>query len=182
MKLLLTVSFLISLTACQNLRHKKSELKWSELNSWSITAKMAITDGQQSGSGKIDWKLSKTNFEARFRAPLGQGSWKLTEERNGARLTSSKHPDKFSTNAQRLLVDELGWSFPLEKLKYWLRGFEYLQTPNEHKKPIDTIDDKEWHINYQKWQHTTMGLLPTKIKASKPPYSVKLIIYHWDFD
>jgi len=173
---------LISLSACQNVKHKQVNHNWTDINSWSISGKMAIDDGHQSGSGKFDWKVSTTNLEARFKAPLGQGSWIIMEDNNGARLTSSKHPDRFANNAQLLLSDELGWSFPLEKLKYWLRGYQHLQKQEKHEQAIDSLDDAEWHISYQKWQHTAMGLLPTKIKASKPPYTVKLIIYHWNFD
>ena len=182
MRTLIVLILLIGLFSCQNMKHKHTKLKWSEVNNWSVTGKMAINDGHQSGSGKFDWIMNNNQLEAQLKAPLGQGSWKFTEDNNGAHLTSSKHPDKYSSNAQQLLNNELGWPFPLEKLKYWLRGFEYLQAPFEHKNPIDGIDDNDWHISYQKWQHTAMGLLPTKIKANKPPYSVKLIIYQWDFD
>lgn len=178
---------LIGLVAChnskyQNLKPKQMIRNWSDIKSWSLTGKMAINDGKQNGSGSFYWKVSSSNFEAQFKSLLGLSRWKIIEDANQAHLISSKHPEKFASNAQLLISSELGWPFPLEKLKYWLRGFEYLHTPDEHKKTIDTIEDTEWNISYQKWKKTPMGLLPTKIKASKPPYSVKLIIYHWNFD
>jgi len=182
MRYLLPFLFLIGLSACQNLKHKQTKLKWSAMHSWSVTGKMSINDGLQSGSGKFDWIKSDSHFEAQFKAPLGQGSWKITENNKEARLSSSKHADRFADNAQELISNELGWSFPLENLNYWLRGFHYLDEPYKHKNNIDNIQESGWNISYQKWQSTPMGLLPTKIKASKPPYSVKLIIYHWNFD
>jgi outer membrane lipoprotein LolB len=182
MRIIVTLLLLIGLSACQTIKHKQLHQNWDEVNSWSLSGKMAINDGKQNGSGKFNWKVSPTHLEAQFKAPLGQGSWKIIEDNYQAQLISSKHPDKYAADAQILISNELGWTFPLKKLKYWLRGFEYLQTPKKHKKNIDTIADSEWQISYQRWEHTPMGLLPTKIKASKPPYSVKLIIYHWNFD
>lgn len=182
MRVFITTLIFLGFSACHRVNHKQLSSHWSDINSWSITGKIAITDGRQSASGKFDWEISPENFTAQFKAPLGQGSWKISEDNNQAHLISSKHPDKFARNAQDLISNELGWSFPLEKLKFWIRGFEYLQTLNKHEKPIESISEEEWHVSYQKWQNTPLGLLPAKIKASKPPYSVKLIIYQWDFN
>jgi len=185
MRILVLVILAVVLVSCQSLKTKTSKtqaFKWSEINSWAFTGKMAINDGHNSGSGKINWKINQGQLLAQFKAPLGQGSWEIEENTQGAHLTSSRNPEQFANDAQTLISNELGWLFPLEKLKYWLRGYAHLAPLEPHQIANQNIKDAGWEITYQKWQTTKMGLLPFKIKANKSPHSLKLIIYKWTFD
>jgi outer membrane lipoprotein LolB len=178
---------LTTLQSCQknnSLRHKPKQVQWSAITSWAFTGKMAINDGHNSGSGIVKWKVSNNNETyAQFKAPLGQGSWTLTEANGQAKLSSSRRGTSIADDAQILISHELGWQFPWHQLQFWLRGYAYDQhklTP--HSKPLSLLNDDGWEISYQQWTQTAMGLLPKKIKARKDNFSVKLFIYTWKID
>lgn len=181
--LLLIFSAVILLSSChKNKKPHHSVSQWSQLNSWSFNGKMAINDGKNNGSGRIKWLATESNTQAQFKAPLGQGSWDIQENQNNATLMSSANGKTTAQSAQLLISNELGWHFPWNKLEYWFRGQQSNSDIKIINKEIESITDGEWHITYTKWQQTPLGLLPKKIKASKPPYSVKLVIYKWNFE
>ncbi len=152
-------------------------------NNWSITGKFALSNGKENGSGKITYTVNKPIIHAKFKAPLGQGSWEVKQDKNKAELLSSKHNPIYGNNAQILISQELGWDFPWDNLFYWLQGFKSNERVTSHfSNSIKKIHDDGWTITYNKWTQTANGFLPKKIKASKPPYTVKLIIYNWNFD
>jgi outer membrane lipoprotein LolB len=181
---LITLALLIALifSACNgNHKVKTKTLKhWSQVNHWSITGKMAINGGRNSGSGRIKWRVEDNKLTAEFKAPLGQANWKIIETTTQAKLTSSINGESFADTAQILISHELGWEFPWSELNYWLRGYPYKHELTQHNNPPDSINEKGWNIEIHKWTNTPIGMLPKKITASKPPYKVKIIIYDWE--
>ncbi|VAW33887.1 hypothetical protein MNBD_GAMMA01-1274 [hydrothermal vent metagenome] len=180
--LIVLISLLFS---CQKNRQLKPDTKfsqWSQVKSWSLTGKMAINDGQNSGSGRIKWLVSGNEINARFKAPLGQGSWSVYATDDTAKLTSSINGEMFATDAQMLIAQELGWHFPWNNLQYWLRGYSSDAVLQKHDVTFTTLHEDGWDISYKQWMPTAIGLLPKKITAQKSPYTVKLIIYAWDIN
>jgi len=172
---------MIILTSCQK-QHRtvKTFNHWQQVSSWSFNGKMAINDGHNSGSGRINWQVTSTGTNAQFNAALGQGNWSIFAEKDQARLTSSRNGDQFAKKAETLIFNELGWHFPWDNLQYWLRGYKLNDNLQAHSITPELLLDDGWKITYQKWVETAVGLLPKKIKASKDSYSVKLIIYAWE--
>ena len=173
------------LVACQKNKQTKpnaTHKSWHQVKSWTLKGKMAINDGQNSGSGTFKWLMTGANTNARFKAPFGQGSWNIQETEISATLTSSKNGNTVADSAEELISNELGWHFPWNNLKYWLRGYKSNPNLPTSKTMPQSFQDDGWTISYQKWMPTPMGLLPKKIYASKPPYSVKLIIYSWSIE
>ncbi|MFK8012911.1 MAG: lipoprotein insertase outer membrane protein LolB, partial [Marinicellaceae bacterium] len=144
--------------------------------------KMAINDGLNNGSGRVKWLGTKHSIEAQFKAPLGQGSWTINETAANATLISSVNGESMAETAQELISYELGWHFPWNKLQYWLRGHQSDQAIQKIVKPKQSFTDSQWRIEFTQWTQTSLGLLPKKIKAIKAPYSVKLVIYDWQFE
>jgi len=181
--LFLVIISVLLLSSCQkNKKPHQAKNQWSQVKSWSFNGKLAINDGKNNGSGRIKWLVTNNNTKAQFKAPLGQGSWDIQENQNSATLMSSTNGKTTAENAQILISKELGWHFPWDKLKYWFRGHQSESEIETIHQKIESITDGDWQITYTKWQQTPMGLLPKKIKASKPPYSVKLVIYKWNFE
>jgi len=180
--LIVFITVLLFCTACQNKKPKNPINNWKNVKSWTFKGKMAINDGNNNGSGRVEWLVSLNNIQAQFKAPLGQGSWEIFEFENSAKLHSSINGETNADNAELLISNELGWHFPWNSLQYWLRGHKTNETITSISQPKSDFMDANWHISYTQWMPSPLGLLPKKITASNPPYSVKLIIYKWDFE
>lgn len=177
--LLLTIVFL---TACQkNKRTKQTQLNnWSQVSTWSFKGKIAINDGKESGSGRFTWKNIKGESRAKFIAPLGQGSWEIIKSKKKATLVSSQQGTKHAPNIDTLLQNEFGWLFPWNNLINWVRGHTSDSVLKRHNSLPVSLSENEWNITIIKWMDTPIGKLPKKIKATKPPYSLKVVIYQWE--
>jgi len=184
LRLISLISLCILLASCTSLQKKPSpiDVTQSASKNWSLTGKFALSNGKENGSGKITYSVNNQNIHAKFKAPLGQGSWEIKQDKDKAELLSNRHNPVYGNNAQLLISQELGWDFPWDSLPFWLRGYETNGKTTTHIKEIDEIHDNGWTISYSKWVQTSDGLLPRKIKASKHPYTVKLFIYKWTLD
>ena len=185
LRLIYLISLCILLASCTHLQKKSGSLDVTQSASknWSLNGKFALSNGKKNGSGKISYSVNNKTIHAKFKAPLGQGSWEVKQQNNKAELISSKHHPMYGNSAQKLISQELGWNFPWDSLIYWLQGFKSNEKITTHlSNNLKEIQDNGWTITYAKWIQTANGFLPKKIKASKPPYTVKLIIYNWNFD
>lgn len=186
LKFAIALFCLMTLSSCMKTKSIKSNSEirvWNDISEWSFKGKMAINNGKNSGSGRVTWNQNKTTLKASFKAPLGQGSWIITEQENKSELISSTNGTISANNAEALISNELGWFFPWHKIKYWLRGYNSeVNELAQHKILPELIHDSGWEIHFQQWTKTQAGLLPRKIKAIKPPYSVKVIIYDWEIE
>lgn len=178
---LLSILILVFINGCQK-THKPGQKfsSWKQVTSWSVQGKMSIRQDNKRGSGKFSWLSTKESTDAQFSAALGQGSWKIHEDYKGANLTSSENGNLSGSNAGHLISSELGWRFPWENLPFWLRGFVLNQKLEIHSDLPENISDNSWEISYGKWMNTSIGLLPKVITATKPPYTVKVVIYDWE--
>jgi outer membrane lipoprotein LolB len=181
-RLVALLCFSVLMTACHRntIKPKGNITQWQKIEQWSFKGKMAINDGQHSGSGNLVWKVNSMGTYAQFKAALGQGSWRISATEKQATLESSQHGVLMGTDATTLIKQELGWEFPWQNLKFWVRGYANHQILSPHTELPKSFQDDGWTITYQKWMNTSLGPLPKKIKAVKDNYSVKLIIYNWD--
>jgi len=183
LNLSLLLSSLVFLSSCQKRTRVKDTATpkiWQEVKEWSFIGKMAINDGHNSGSGKIKWLVTNNTIQAEFKAPLGQGSWKIIENKDFSTIISSRNGKFTGTDTEELIAQELGWDFPWNALKSWLRGTPSHTPAKDLKDTPLHFSDQGWNLEFTQSIQTSVGLLPKRIKASKPPYSVKLIIYRWD--
>ena len=170
------------LISCKSLQKMQRPIAndWNHIKSWSFNGKIAINDGIDSGSGRISWKTNINNTQLKFKAPLGQGRWEINETPEKSTLISSKNGLISAPTTDLLIEKELGWTFPWDALKYWIRGYKHNEELKKHTILPKGFYENEWHITYSQWMDTPMGFLPKKLKATKPPYSIKVIIYQWN--
>ncbi|HEV2606642.1 MAG TPA: outer membrane lipoprotein LolB, partial [Xanthomonadaceae bacterium] len=89
---------------------------------WALSGHIAISDGKDGGSGRIDWKQHGTDFDIRLSAPVTRQSWRLVREGDRVRLEGLEGGTREGTDAQALLYQALGWLVPVDALSAWARG------------------------------------------------------------
>jgi outer membrane lipoprotein LolB len=183
-------------TACQsNTRHRlrsapatSAELRQRiQAGPWRLEGKMALSDGVESGSGRLQWQKDSGFNTVELTAPLGQGQWQLQETPQGAILRSSRRGVVTAASAAQLLEAEIGWAVPWAAMQHWLFGQAATDAPVwQSQQPGTTgavrqLHENGWDIVYSRYKATKLGLLPHKIVARQGPYHVKVVIKHWHF-
>ena len=155
----------------------------SELSSYQFKGKMSFSDGQDGGSGSIQWQNNGGLISARLKAPLGSKSWHLTEQKVGAQLISNG-ATLIADSGQTLISDQLGWQVPWQHLKSWVLGRPHNQNQGQVTWQTDgfIIQEGGWQIEYSRlktYSDDSSKQLPHKIVARKNNYSIKLAIKQW---
>ena len=179
------ISVLLLLAACAQKRPDVvGQTQWQPPTAgqaFSLTGKMSFSDGQQGGSGQLEWQNNGTSLSVTLKAPLSKRSWQLTEFPDYATLRYDDGSMDYADQTDPLLDAQMGWDVPWEALKMWVRG-EHTPSGSRQLKDDDevVINDQGWQIVYSRFKTTAAGQrFPSRIFARKDTYSIKLVIKQW---
>lgn len=153
-----------------------------ERESWALRGRIAVSDGEDGGSARINWDAGPNRYELWIYAPLAQGTWRLEGDSEGAVLAGPEGTFR-GPDAQSLLIQHLGWHLPVTGLRYWVRG---LEAPGpvgdlefDAKGRLAVLEQDGWTVTYTDWSSYPELDMPRRIEAVFPPYQVKLVVQDW---
>ena len=103
-------------------------LKLNAIDEWAMTGKISLDDGDQGGSGRLQWDVKPEISELDFHGALGRGAWHLQISPQGALLKMADGTEQLAADIDELIQDRVGWPIPLDALRWWVRG---LSAPGE---------------------------------------------------
>lgn len=152
---------------------------------WSLSGRIAISDGRDGGSGRIDWTQHGHDFDIRLSAPVTRQSWRMVREGDHVRLEGLDGGTREGEDAQALLQQTLGWVVPVDALAAWVRGMR--ADPANAQIQFDAdgapalLTEQGWSVDYRAWDRGTTPLpLPQKVFASDGKDRVRLLVDHWN--
>ncbi len=160
----------------------RREAQLAQRDTWKLTGRIAVSDGRDGGSGRIEWHQSADAFEITLNAPVTRQSWTLTGDASFARLDGLDGGPYFGDDAQSVLEEHIGWTIPLADLAAWVRGARALGEStigfNNNGLPA-VIEQNGWKIEYRTWSLATLPL-PLKVFASQGERKVRLQVERWE--
>ncbi|HEX6612451.1 MAG TPA: lipoprotein insertase outer membrane protein LolB [Rhodanobacteraceae bacterium] len=150
---------------------------------WGLQARFAVSDGHDGGGGTLEWRQDGTRYSLDLRAPITGKTARLEGGPEGAVLTGLREGPIRGDDAQALLADEFGWHIPVARLIWWIRALRAPDSPadlsyGENGLPA-LLEQDGWKVEYRDWYADRDPPLPRKVYASKPPYSVRVLIESW---
>lgn len=188
------VCMLLALAACAPVRTRGTSAQIAAQGSreqvvaaqtqWNFDGHFAVSDGHDGGSGKLTWQEDGGTYLLVLRAPVTGKTVTLQGDAKGAVLTGLRELPIRGDDAESLLADEFGWHMPVADLTWWIRG---LRAPGsaaqlsygENGLP-SLLQQDGWRVEYRDWYADQHPQLPRKVYASKPPYSVRVLIENWN--
>jgi len=153
------------------------------IDEWQLRGKISLDDGDQGGSGKLQWIVSPDNSTIDFHGAMGRGAWHLDISSGGAVLTQAGGNVYQAAGVDALVRQQMGWPVPVEALKWWVRG---LAAPGPVKdKQLDaqglliSLTQFGWKINFSRYSATGGVAMPARLDAKRESYRVKLAISRW---
>lgn len=151
---------------------------------WSLSGRLGVSDGQNGGSGSLDWHQDGDRYAFELRAPITGKSFRLTGGPDGALLEGLEGGSLRGPDAESLMRKALGWEVPLDDLKAWVLGLRADSGPAELRFGADRLPSlllqDGWTVDYRRWDQSRQPALPTQIFATRPPYKVRLSIESWE--
>jgi outer membrane lipoprotein LolB len=153
---------------------------WPE---WGLSGKISLDDGEDGGSGRLNWSVRPGVSELDFRAALGRGAWRLSIQPGMAILNEANGDRRVAPDVNSLVRERIGWNVPVEALEWWVRG---LAAPG----PVDGRELDEaglltrlqqfgWNVEFGRYDSQAPAVMPRKLNATSRDYRVKLAISEW---
>ncbi len=185
----------VLLSACAPVRQREDaslsraqlhrEAVLSQHPAWSITARIAVSDGQDSGSGQLEWRQNGEHYDFTVHAPVTGKTWHLYGNREHVVLEGVQAQPFVGTDAERLLREKLGWHVPVAQLSAWVRALRAegpaVLSYNEQSLPA-VLQQSKWTVEYKEYSNALAWPMPRKVFASQKSYTVRVVIEHWSFE
>ena len=148
-----------------------------------FTIKARVSSGGVFGmSGSLVWHQRPDAFDMTVSGPFGVGAVRL--DGHAQEVTVRTRKETYVTpDPERYLHDNLGWTFPVEGLPYWVRG---LPSPySDAEISIDefgrllTVEQDNWSLEFTEYQQAFGLELPRKFIAINPEVKIKVVIDEW---
>lgn len=153
---------------------------------WSLAGRIAVSNGSNGGSGRIDWTQGRDGYRVALSAPVTRQSWQLSVDgaTGAARLEGLDGGPRSGPDAALLLREATGWDIPVTSLGDWVRG---LRSPAADGAVIQFGPDLRpariaqggWDIAYT-WPEASLDhAFPSRIDARRGDARVRLIVDQW---
>lgn len=153
---------------------------------WSLQGRVALSNGRNGGSGRIEWHQDGQRFEVALSAPVTRQSWRLSGDSGVARLEGLDGGPREGTDAETLLRETTGWVIPVAALVSWVRGAADSQPAPATLQygadgRLNRLQQADWTIDYADWRpQAGLGIeLPHRLNASRGDARVRLVVDAW---
>lgn len=163
------------------------EAKLVPLAAWSLQGRVALSNGHDGGSGRIDWKQDGPRYDVVLSAPITRQSWRLSGDADSAQLEGLEGGTRNGADATSLLLEATRWEIPVAALASWVRGVRADATHGVavirygSDGRLARIEQEGWVIDYGDWRASAVpGIeLPNRLNASRGDARVRLIVDRW---
>ena len=162
------------------------EARLGRAGDWTLQGRVALSNGRNGGSGRIDWQQAGDHYAVALSAPVTRQSWRLAGDRTTARLEGLDGGPREGVDAAQLLREATGWEIPVTALSAWVRGARAdgigaarMQFGADGR--LSRIEQGGWTIDYSDWvQQPALGIeLPNRLNAAREQAKVRLIVDAW---
>ena len=160
------------------------QIATSAVQQWQIKGRVAVKNAKDSGTVSLFWNQNLSDYELRFVAPLGQGTYILSGSALGVEMQAPKDTVIQADSAEQLLRDVLGWDVHLNGLKYWVRGLpepeiNYTNLILDQRGRLTNLEQSGFTVRITSYIEKNDLSLPEKIKIKSDSIQLKVAIQDW---
>ena len=162
---------------------------WPELG---FTGRVAMSNGRDGGSGRIEWRQAGAEYRVTLSAPVTRQSWQLQGGPGGARIDGLEGGPREGADVAALLWEATGFEIPVAALAAWAAGTRAPEAVSGAAEVgfdaggrLARLQQDGWTIDYLEWQPEPGAgghALPTRINAQRDAARVRLIVDAWSAD
>ncbi|MDC9720452.1 MAG: lipoprotein insertase outer membrane protein LolB [Gammaproteobacteria bacterium] len=160
--------------------HKQSELE--KLIEWDVGGKLAVHVNGKSNAGILTWRQRSAHFELLINGPLGSGQFHITGT-PGLVIATNSTKQVEAASIEALFMQEFGWQFPMQELRYWVRGIPQPNTGSivtyTPKGDAATIEQAGWMVTYHSYSQVSGLSMPKKVTIVGNDIRLVLVLKSW---
>lgn len=155
----------------------------SKLESWELRAKVGFRTGSKGQSANMIWKKDQSEDDILLFGPFGAGKVQILQSANSTTLIDGDKRYQ-EADAETLLLQLTGLTFPIEELNWWIQGLVYpkMNPTNieyDENSRLSSFEQADWSIAYLRYADSSPQALPAKIKLNNAKYTLTIVIQSW---
>ena len=173
------------LGGCASVAVQPSTAKWPAAQSaFDVSGRLSARHGSEALAANFQWRHAGERDELELVSPLGQTIAVLSGDGSTARLQAADGKVLTATSWTRLTQEGLGWTLPVDGLKYWIQGApragaEYKAEAGADGQP-SVLRQDGWTIVYQAYVRTNDDVMrPSRLVATYPEVELRLAVDRW---
>lgn len=151
-----------------------------DIKALKLSGRLGIKQGNEGHSGSLRWLHAPPDHEITVYSPIGTTVAKIVQNGDGAKLTTSDDKTYQATDADKLMEQVMGWSFPLNGMQYWVLGrvspdgvAEEERGPNNR---LMHLKQQEWDIQYADYRPLANIELPYRIVMKRADFTIRFVV------
>lgn len=154
------------------------------LERYTLTGRVAIQRGEEGGGAKLRWRQTGADSDLRIMAPLGQGTFKLVGNAGGVTLSAPDGKQYAAASFEALMAAHVGWSFPVDGARYWVRGLPDPRLPEDQlvldeAGRLSDLAQAGWRISVLEYRDHGGLALPARLFLNAGDLKIRLAIDGW---
>lgn len=157
------------------------------LTQWEVRGRIAIKSADTGAQGNLQWLQTGAAARIRLSGPFGAGAYEINWlpgqitvlSRDAETALEYVGPDA----AERFLVEQVGWSFPVSSLRYWLLGLADPALPvteqADARGRLRELQQSGWVVRYEDYVQSAATWLPRKLVIESEQLRVRFVIDTW---
>jgi len=150
---------------------------------WLMQGRVAIRYEEEGGQGLLHWRQQGESYDLRFYDALNRMQLHIEGNGEGVKLHARNGDIREASNAEALMQDYLGWSVPVDALRYWVRGLPQpelvIRESQMSGDRLKQLNQGDWQILYQRYEQVDGVWLPDLLKINAPELNIKLVVEKW---
>ena len=148
---------------------------------WHLLGRLSIRSQNESWLTSLDWQHNNAEDNLILSTSFGGVVAKLAYSAGSIVLSQAGQVEQLISEQE--LADILGYSPPVEHLKYWVRG-----VPSPELSAHIDLDAPSgvrqflqdgWRVSLERFRVANDHLLPTKVSVTKEQIKIKLVVDQW---
>jgi outer membrane lipoprotein LolB len=149
------------------------------LPSWHLDGRAAVAVGTQGWQATLNWQQRGESTEVHLSGPLGVGALMLRRTPEGLSLNGAPPSDAVLAQLQQ----RLGFTLPVDRLRFWLLGVpdpgaDFELKRNDQQRASQLIQD-DWTIDYDRYMPVDGDVLPAHLVLNREGARVRIVADHW---
>ena len=156
-----------------------------QLEVWKVRGRLAVQAGDKGWTASLHWDQDKDDFRIRLIAPLGQGTYELTGDKDNVTMVTADNRILHAQDPGQLLLANLGWEVRLSGLTYWIRGLpepgvDAGQVVFNNEGRITDMQQAGWRVSILRYVKAGNLLLPGKLFMQNDRFTLRLVVQDWE--
>ena len=156
------------------------------IHKWNFVGKLSLDDGEQGGSGRLQWDVKHERSELDFHGAMGRGAWHLQISPEGAILKEADGTEQTAAGVNALIQDRMGWPIPVDALQWWVRGLAAPGVVADEVLDPDglllSLEQFGWSVDFNRYDSVAGVAMPVRLDVGRGSYRMKLAISRWRMD